>query len=285
MPLYGADSFLGWMDNWRRVAAKNVRDLVEDPQNALSKTLHASVDIIDKTMRDPMNFVGAGIAGTFIGPKSTLWNKEKALLAEQELLKGVDPKEVWKKTGTFKTPEGLEQEISDSKMRLRVDFNNLPRDVLGINRQTNFPLGGVVDHPRLYESYPEILRNTLVDELTKLMDWIPASSNTGSLHSGYGLVPAKISVRNKTEAGALNTFSHEFQHYIDEIEGRGRGANPGFTDEHFQEYLNNMSEARARLTANRRLLTEEERLATYPEFDRPTEDLVIGISNRVKKIK
>ena len=61
MPLYGADSFLGWMDNWRRVAAKNVKDLVEDPKNALSKTLHASVDTIDETMRDPMNFVGAGV--------------------------------------------------------------------------------------------------------------------------------------------------------------------------------------------------------------------------------
>ena len=69
MPLYGADSFLGWMDNWRRVAAKNVRDLVEDPQNALSKTLHASVDTIDQTMRDPMNFVGAGII------KSAIYNK------------------------------------------------------------------------------------------------------------------------------------------------------------------------------------------------------------------
>ena len=61
MPLYGADSFLGWMDNWRRVAARNVKDLVEDPKNALSKTLHASVDTIDETMRDPMNFVGAGV--------------------------------------------------------------------------------------------------------------------------------------------------------------------------------------------------------------------------------
>ena len=69
MPLYGADSFLGWMDNWRRVATKNVKDLVEDPKNALSKTLHASVDTIDQTMRDPMNFVGAGVI------KPVIYNK------------------------------------------------------------------------------------------------------------------------------------------------------------------------------------------------------------------
>ena len=226
---------------------------------------------------------GIAIAGTFIGPKSIHWNAEKAATASQELLKGADPKQVWKQTGTLKTPEGLEQEISDAAMRLRVDFDNLPKNRLGLTAQEDFPVGGVVQHNKLYDSYPEILRNTRVSELMKLADWIPSSSNSGVFHSGYGLVPAKIGIRSKTEASALDSTAHEFQHYVDELEGRGRGASPGFFDTDFQKYLNNMSETRARLTAKRRLLTEEERLATYPEFDRPLEDLLIGGLNRTSR--
>jgi hypothetical protein len=68
--------------------------------------------------------VGAGkamplIAGTFIGPKSKLWNTEAHALAQALEAKGTNPESIWNQTGTGR---GLDkqwrQEINDAEHKL-----------------------------------------------------------------------------------------------------------------------------------------------------------------------
>lgn len=54
-------------------------------------------------------------AGIFIGPESKLWNPKAAFDATKLAAKKADPKEIWVRTGTFKSPDGSwKQEIDDS---------------------------------------------------------------------------------------------------------------------------------------------------------------------------
>ena len=57
-------------------------------------------------------------AGIFIGAESKLWNPKAAFEATKLAAKKVDPKEIWVRTGTFKSPDGFwKQEIDDSGSR------------------------------------------------------------------------------------------------------------------------------------------------------------------------
>jgi hypothetical protein len=57
-------------------------------------------------------------AGIFIGPASRLWNKDAAFEAAKMAAKKVDPRQIWRETGTFKSPDKLwRQEIDDSQSR------------------------------------------------------------------------------------------------------------------------------------------------------------------------
>lgn len=53
--------------------------------------------------------------GIFIGPGAKLWNSDLAFKATQMEKKGISPEEIWKATGTFRSPDKfLRQEIDDS---------------------------------------------------------------------------------------------------------------------------------------------------------------------------
>ena len=67
-------------------------------------------------------------AGVFVGPKSKTWNKAAAQRAVEMETAGIDPRDIWRETGTWRGPEGiLRQEIDDSKARIR-DYFFTPRD-------------------------------------------------------------------------------------------------------------------------------------------------------------
>jgi hypothetical protein len=60
------------------------------------------------------------LAGIFIGPKSKLWDKGAAKQFMQLEKAGTAPEEIWRQTGTFRSPDGiLRQEINDAPSRLR----------------------------------------------------------------------------------------------------------------------------------------------------------------------
>ena len=56
--------------------------------------------------------------GIFVGPGSRLWNADAAFEAAKMAAKKVDPRQIWRETGSFKSPDKLwRQEIDDSQAR------------------------------------------------------------------------------------------------------------------------------------------------------------------------
>ena len=75
---------------------------------------------------DPMRIAAALRKGgtmrrdIFVGESSKTWNAKAAQLAEEMEAANIDPKIIWEKTGTFRSPDGkLRQEISDENAYLR----------------------------------------------------------------------------------------------------------------------------------------------------------------------
>lgn len=57
----GLPDLLAWLDNKRRVAGRNLSDLLNDPANALEKTADNTLQTVRELPDDPANFLGVGI--------------------------------------------------------------------------------------------------------------------------------------------------------------------------------------------------------------------------------
>jgi len=60
---------LAYADNVRRVMGRNVKDLVTDPENALSKTAANTLQTVQELPDSPSNFLGAGVTKSLRGPQ------------------------------------------------------------------------------------------------------------------------------------------------------------------------------------------------------------------------
>lgn len=84
----------------------------------------------------------------FKGPKAQTWDQKAADAAQALEDSGVDAKEIWKQTGTFRNPSGKwRQEISDFDMEFKtgnLKFNKTQK------------MSDVLDHPELYKAYPQL---------------------------------------------------------------------------------------------------------------------------------
>ena len=155
--------------------------------------------------------VGAGkamplIAGTFIGPKSKLWNTEAHSLAKALEAKGVNPEEIWKQTGNVKAPDNMwRQEISD--VNATTTFPK--RNTMG----TVMPMEKRLSHEELYQAYPDLRKMDL--ELT-------SNTNAGSFN-GTGV---ELAVGEASMPSAKPIMLHELQHAIQAKEGFARGGMP-----------------------------------------------------------
>lgn len=216
-----------------------------------------------------------GLAGTFIGKTAKTWDAGKAQLAEELLTKGVDPREVWKQTGTFKgVDRALRQEIPDNTATLNDAGTWVGKAEQGYS------------HPALYEAYPELAE--------KQLSVFPGMA--GGSFSNTGLT---VGTKRGIEAGR-SSAAHEFQHPIQQIEGWASGGNPEMmrglmgggelADLYSPQELNNAyralaGEAEARLTQARMNMTMPERLQSYPPdmFDVPPAQQIIRRTPR--KIK
>lgn len=186
--------------------------------------------------------VSPAIAGMFIGKNSKVWDALKADEAQKMLAKGVDPKEVWKKTGTFKGVDGaLRQEIDDNLADIEKthpaaylsemaqnSFNaksldeakrigdeyNSQLDQVRMFGSGDGVMPSMLLHRNLYESYPELKKTRVKWEGGDGGSFLP-EQNTVTI--GY----RNIADSNKTKSTTL----HELQHAIQEREGWARGGN------------------------------------------------------------
>jgi hypothetical protein len=222
-------------------------------------------------------------AGIFIGAKAKIWNKANAEKFLDLEVQGLSPIEIWKKTGTFRTPDGvLKQEIPDNFARLRADFNaaiaNKANDYKsGIEGE----IGGMLQHSELFKAYPDLLQN-LRYTVNKQPDWLPESAAGAQYSKTFG-GKEKISTSTKTEEDALSKLMHELQHAVQTREGwQSGGLESQFRNtpemSAFDKYRALAGEVEARAVQARRTMTPEQRQETFPlsNYDLPIESVIYG---------
>jgi hypothetical protein len=155
---------------------------------------------------------GPAAVGMFVGKGSKTWDKAAAEQAQKMAAKGVDPRQIWKETGTFKGPDGMwRQEIPDNTSKLTLD-RVLP-DSYGAQEANLFE--GAVKHQRLKRAYPELNE-------TKMMHW-PEEAYKGANYSSFDdtITMGKSAMKDPTRVDL-----HEIQHVIQGREGFAKGGSP-----------------------------------------------------------
>lgn len=300
-------SLLSWIDSSVQTVKRNISDLVSDTGNALEKTVANTRDTLYQTLGidpetgkkvgdvDVGQFLGAG---TFIGKGAKLWNPAKAIDAMEMKLQGADPREIWKKTGTWtESPDNvLLQEISDLKSHLNpyVMETNIA-DGSMVSKLSRPKIKDNFTHPDLYSAYPEL------GDIWTVLGYGPDMKRGGMFSTENNF----ITVSGQSPHDVSSIILHELQHAVQRKEGMGAGGTPKDIPTHpetkdlFRQSVDNLlqrgygskaeelaafdlysrlyGEGMARATQARANLSVAERLATYPEdsFDRAMEEFIV----------
>ena len=283
-----------------------------DKIDAFSKhgdiTKEGFTDVLD------MSNIG-GIAGTFIGKGSKLFDKvERNIFLELENL-GRSPKRIKELTGMERDIGGnMMKEISDRPMKVTIPTTKMKPSLQGNFTGTHASLDDVVDHPYLKAAYPDIFKNYKIE--------FQVSSRRGAAHvrpiyyEGKMVEPPRLVIKRTQQdfdmlsLGESNysakvlmdnvksSMIHEIQHAIQYKEGWELGANfgdilKGNVNLHggnlpenalrkmsFKEYESYVGEVQARNAQNRMDMTSSERKMSLSE---ETED--ISRMNQIRRIK
>ena len=197
--------------------------------------------------------------GIFIGSKSKTWNKanaDKFLKLEES---GVAPVDIWKQTGTFRSPDGkLRQEISDASAVARYDsppdriareldltaqlsygkpYQDLDRATKNkIQKEVNdfqSSLNQNLTHEDLYRAYPELAN---IESTAKFAN-IPrgrfeqtrvSSIGAGNVPVNERVVGERMTSQAPTEEELKSVLLHETQHIIQNRENFAKGGSAEF---------------------------------------------------------
>lgn len=214
-----------------------------------------------------------GLAGTFIGKNSNVfdWASEEAAIEMKKA--GKTAEEVWTATKNRFWKSGTRQEISDVDLKFKS----------GIKTGDFLYLKDVVDHPELFKAYPGI------KDLEVVVD--PSIKKGNAQFTDGGAFPystIRISPEDVKE-GNTTTILHEIQHAVQMKEGWQGGSSPEefitelsnklgrpLTKEEelqaFKRYKKTPGEVEARNTETRKDLTDKERADFYPDH---TQDMSI----------
>ena len=219
----------------------------------------------------------------FIGENAKTWSKANANKFLDMESQGMSPIEIWKKTGTFRTPDGaLKQEIPDNLARLRADFNaSIANKANNYKSGIEGEIGGMLEYSELFKAYPDLL-TSLRYTVNKQPDWLPESAAGAQYSKTFG-GKEKISTSTKTEEDALSKLMHELQHAVQTREGwQSGGLESQFRDtpemSAFDKYRALAGEVEARAVQARRTMTPEQRQETFPlsNYDLPIESVRYG---------
>lgn len=204
----------------------------------------------------------------FIGAESSLWDKPRAFEASKMLAKGVDPEEVWRKTGTFRSPDGmLRQEIDDSMSKF-INLYGISQKAEALNAR-NQQIADILAQskvqkdlfPKELKGAQKVLRDEVKANKAQLADphGITAQQHRGNyaplalehdvLYEAYpelknviirqgekgspGLLGSYMDKDLRVTAEGMakdprSTAIHEMQHAVQDIEGFGRGGSSTF---------------------------------------------------------
>ena len=171
---------------------------------------------------DPLRIASALSKGNiakrdiFIGEKAKTWDANAANKALEMEKAGINPKEIWTETGTWRGPEGkLRQEISDENSR--AVFTHLEPNPERLSKL-------LLSHPEMYQAYPSLAEITQFGLL--------GPRNKGSYARtkiSDNIHPTKLSetieATGVDEPKLREVAVHELQHAIQEREGFDSGSN------------------------------------------------------------
>lgn len=163
------------------------------------------------------------VAGMFIGPKSSAWNKaayEKAVEMEKA---GARPSDIWRETMTARgLDKNWRQEIPDTGAVL--DMSKLPSRYEQIMQPQQARLMNVFKHDALEEAYPNLVNNLKI-----------ARENRPDIRGSYDQEKKLVTTGGAAYPGhsaeqqahiTRSTLLHEIQHAIQQTENWGRGGSP-----------------------------------------------------------
>lgn len=183
-----------------------------DPRNPMKLQDNAAArQLTDTYLNSVLNFAPVGM---FVGPKSATWDKAAADKAQALAQKGVDPRQIWKETGTFKGPDGAwRQEIPDNKMSVLRQFKTDAADD-AIN------LDDAIKHSDLFAAYPDA--RTIGARHKNLQ-----SGTFGGYSEGADTVVVNSGSNYFKDKDLLKGgMAHEIQHAIQQREGWAKGGSP-----------------------------------------------------------
>ena len=195
MPTIGG--LLSGIDNIKRVTANRLGDLINNPRDYLAMTAAQTPQTIAEQGAG-MAPMGLGVLspGMFIGKGAKTWDAVNMGKAQQMAEQGIDPRAIWKETGTWQGPDGAwRQEIPDNE-----SFYRGSQAMGGGSRA-----GDLYLNPPLYDAYPSLANNTIHE-------------HSGRVSSTNGRGQMTIA-----QGDAVSSTAHEMQHDIQEIEDWGRG--------------------------------------------------------------
>lgn len=187
--------------------------------------------------------------GMFLGPMAKTADLDLLKSAKGLAEKGADARKVWDETGWFQGADGkwrfeVPDDASSFHMRGAGDFRGEP---------WNSKIGTHLDHPALWEAYPEMSR--MPSTVTQLA---PDAMTNGS----GKFAPGHVVIDAKNPAVGRSVALHELQHAVQDAEGFARGAR--LSDVGMDEYTRTAGEVEAANVQRRLFMTPEERRATPP---------------------
>lgn len=159
----------------------------------------------------------------FAGPMAKTADHAALSRAQEMATSGAARDDIWRETGWF---QGV-----DGKWRFEIDDSTAPLRRTHAGNASG-QLDQALDHPALYEAYPELRRTpyTIYGDMRPSGSYRPRIATTETVDGQPRieiLEEPAIVVRGANVGSQRNTTLHEVQHSIQDIEGFARGGMPG----------------------------------------------------------
>lgn len=219
-------------------------------------------------IRNALTPRGGSELGIFGGRLAQNAPLSKLEMAEWMTQSGAPREQVWKETGWFKGVDGKWRfEIDDSGANFAADKVRGSFDVV--------PAEKVIDHPSLYEAYPDTRKIGIGSEFG---DGAGYRARGGFFDRMLGVGKENISLGDEA---APTSYLHELQHGIQRREGTSTGGSPTRRLD-FDTYQRLSGETEARAVERRANLTPEQRAARPPwlDYDVPESQQIVRFDGR-----
>lgn len=209
-------------NTWPVQAAEDIWNAAKAPKQALMGELDPNSELAIKRMFDLSGALTMGSlpvakpdptkAGIFGGVGARTADTGLLKQAQEAHALGLPEAEIWQGTGWWKAPDGnWKFEIPDQAMRIP----ETPKD------SYLWAMENVVDHPKLFEAYPQIR------DLGVKFEDLGEGGPHGYHMPAHGDNPGFISINKRLPPEEQRSvMAHEIQHRVQDIEGFAKGANP-----------------------------------------------------------